>query len=82
MNQPLLVAPIAIIIFLMWISIDLWEIHKGTSELRDLLSSELDAQKSKSGKHIGNSQNDVKEDAEWKRVDKWEKGSDYDSAKD
>jgi hypothetical protein len=62
-NQPLLVALIAIILFLMWASIDLWEIHKDISELGKLLSSEPDVQKSKSSKHIGNSQNDVKEDA-------------------
>jgi hypothetical protein len=47
----------------MWASIDLWEIHKDISELGKLLSSEPDVQKSKSSKHIGNSQNDVKEDA-------------------
>jgi len=42
MNQPVLVALIAVILFLMWMSIDLWEIHKNISELRALLSSALE----------------------------------------
>jgi hypothetical protein len=62
MNQPTLVALIAIIFFLMWISIDLWEIYKDISELRTLLSSAPVAQESKSSKDIGNSQHDVKQD--------------------
>jgi hypothetical protein len=62
MNQPILVALIAIIIFIMWMSIGLWEIRKDISELRTLLSSAPVAQKPKSSKDIGNSQHDVKQD--------------------
>jgi hypothetical protein len=82
MNQPLLVALITIILFLMWVSIDLWEIHKDISELMRLLSSTPVAKKSKSGENIRDSQNNVKEYPKWKWVNKWKKGSDYDSAKD
>jgi len=62
MNQPTLVALIAIILFLMWISIDLWKIHDDISEIRNLLSSTPIAQKPQSSENIGNSQNNVKED--------------------
>lgn len=62
MNQPTLVALIAIILFLMWISVDLWKIHDDISEIRNLLSSTLVTQKSKSSEDIGNSQHDVKQD--------------------
>jgi len=55
MNQPILVALIAIILFLMWISIDLWKIHDDISEIRNLLSSQLIAKKPKSSENIGNS---------------------------
>jgi hypothetical protein len=61
LNQPTLVALIAIILFLMWLSIDLWEIHKDISEIGKMLSS-APAQKSKSSKDIGNSQDNVQED--------------------
>ncbi len=57
MNQPILIALITIILFLTWISVDLWEIHKDIAELGNLLPS---AQKSKSSEDIGNSQHDVK----------------------
>jgi len=82
MNQPLLVASIAIIFFLMWISIDLWKIHDDISEIKNLLSSTLVAQKPKSSENIRNSQNNVEKDPERNGVNKREKGSDYDSAKD
>jgi len=62
MNQPILVALIAIILFLMWISIDLWKIHDDISEIRNLLSSTLVPQKPKSSENIRDSQNNVKED--------------------
>lgn len=68
MNQPLLVALIAVILSLMWISVDLWKIHDDISEVRRPLSSTLVPQKPKSSENIRDSQNDVKEDAEWKRV--------------
>jgi hypothetical protein len=61
MNQPILVALIAIILFLLWISIDLWKIHDDISEIRNLLSSMPVAQKSKGSENIGDSQNNVKE---------------------
>jgi FtsH-binding integral membrane protein len=57
MNQLIPIALIGIILFLMWISVDLWEIHKDIAKLGSLLPS---AQKSKSSKDIGNSQDDVK----------------------
>jgi len=62
MNQPLLVALIAILLFLIWISIDLWKIHDDVSEIRDLLFSQPIAKKPKSSKNVGNNQNNVKED--------------------
>ena len=55
MNQPILVALIAIILFLMWVSVDLWKIHDDISEIRNLLSSQLIAKKPKSSENIGNS---------------------------
>lgn len=58
MNQPILVALLTIILFLMWICIDLWKIHDDISEIRNLLSS-LVAQKPKNSENIRNSQNNV-----------------------
>ena len=62
MNQPILVALIGIILFLMWATLDLSKIHDDVSEIRDLLSSQLVAKKSKNNKNVGNNQNNVKED--------------------
>ena len=55
MNQPILVALIAIILFLMWISVDLWKIHDDISKIRNQLSSKPVAKKPQSNENIGNS---------------------------
>jgi len=82
MNQPILVALIAILLFLIWISIDLWKVQDDISKIRNLLSSTPVAQKFKNGENIGNSQNNVKENPKGKWSNKRKKGSDYDVTKD
>jgi hypothetical protein len=80
--QGILIALIAIILFLLWITLYVSEISDEISEIRKLLSSKFVAKKSKGSKNIGNSQYDVKKDPKCKRVNKRKKGSDYDSAED
>ena len=82
MNQAIIIASIGVVIFLMWITLYLSDIHEEISEIRKLLSSTPIAQKSKSSKNIGNSQNDIKEDPKGKWGDKLKEPDNYDIAKD